>query len=52
MENKMTLTFTVQEMNIILAALSKQPYEAVWNVVETIKAQVQPAAEQPAQAAE
>lgn len=43
MDNKQELTFTLtlEQANIILASLAKQPYEAVAEVIQTIQAQAQ-----------
>ena len=37
-EAKVTLTFTVNELNLILASLGKQPFEAVNGIVNKIVA--------------
>jgi hypothetical protein len=39
-EKKLTLSLTVNEINVILASLGKQPYESVFTVVESIRTQV------------
>jgi len=36
------LTFTLEEVNVILASLGKQPYEAVFTLVEKIKQEATP----------
>jgi hypothetical protein len=50
MDKKVTLTFTVQEVNLILNALGKQPFEVVNDILNRIaneaKAQLDLAAEE------
>jgi hypothetical protein len=46
MDNKMdtktvTLTFTIAELNLVLASLGKQPFEAVSTLVNSIVADAQ-----------
>jgi hypothetical protein len=42
MENKsVTLMFTIQELNLVLASLGKQPFEAVSTLVNRIIADAQ-----------
>ena len=44
METEMNLTFnlTLDQTNVILAALGKQPFETVAPVIDTIRQQAQP----------
>ena len=38
---KITLTFTVEEANLIMASLHKMPYEAVFRLIANIQEQAQ-----------
>jgi hypothetical protein len=40
--SEIKLTFTLEEVNTILASLGKQPYEAVFTIVEKIKEEATP----------
>lgn len=42
MEPKVKLELTINEVNLMFAGLGKLPYEAVFNLVETIRSQVGP----------
>jgi len=35
----MTFEFTIEELNVIMAALGRMPYESVFQLVEKIRAQ-------------
>jgi hypothetical protein len=45
--NMITLTFSVEEVNSILSALSKFPYEQVKGMIEKIQEQATPQVQQP-----
>lgn len=38
---ELTFTFTLEEANIIMASLGKQPYDTVFDVVTKLRAQAQ-----------
>lgn len=40
MEEKITLEFKINELNIIMLALGKMPYENVFQVVDNIRQQI------------
>ena len=40
--NKINLALSVEEVNVIMAALGKLPYEAAFSVVETVRNQAIP----------
>ena len=49
MENQtVNLALTINQLNVIFAALGKQPLESVLEVFNTIQQQVQPQLQQPA----
>ena len=41
MNDKLTFTFTRDEINIILSSLGKEPYQEVFEIIHNIQAQAQ-----------
>lgn len=46
METKVSLSLSVEAINVVLASLGKMPYESVFTVVEEIRKQATPQIQQ------